>query len=255
MINTETNKPKEYFEAEIYFAYTISNIKKISMSEAAKNFTGVAREITGMMKEDWEEVKNSKLWIDLKFKLDTLTNPEDITNLVFNMYKHQSHSKYNPDDDHGYKRFGSLAYDYFEDIKTVRIHFLPERSTISALSSRFIEDRKNDFKALLEDVKSNYPEAEFVKSSTWLQNLPNYKKLFPLNFQNDLEDIGASSYIGIWGQFQKGDGYGNTERLGEFKKKLSHAKTLEEAIDSFPLKVLEVTGSIEEFYKYYEIKQ
>jgi hypothetical protein len=252
-INTETDKPKEYFEAAIFFAYTISKIKGIKMSEAAENFTGLAREITGMFKEDWEQVKSTNLWSDLKAEFDKTTDPKIMTNMFFNTYKKQVHSKYDPDESKGYVKFGSIAYDYQEDSRTVRLHFLPERSTVSALSSKYLKERENDFKNLLEDVSRKYPEASFVKSSTWLQNIPNYRNLFSQKFQDGLKDIGASSFIGIWGQFQKGDGFGNVERLKEFKNKLLQAKTLEEAIDAFPFKVLENIGPIAEFYEKYNI--
>jgi hypothetical protein len=122
---------------------------------------------------------------------------------------------------------------------------------VSALSSRHFQERRDDFRRLLLDVRAEHPDVERVKSSSWLQNLPNYRNLFPQKFQERLQNIGGSTYLGIWGQFVKGDGSGNQERLAQFRAALLQASTLDEAIAAFPFPVLEAIGPIQEFYEEY----
>jgi hypothetical protein len=134
------------------------------------------------------------------------------------------------------------------------MHFFPARGRESALSSRHFLERREDFRHLLLHIRTQHPTAETVKSSTWLHNLPNYRNLFPPSFQAQLQNIGASTYIGIWGQFVRSDGSGNQERLDEFALRLASAQSVAAVIDALPLKVFEAVGPIQTFYAEYDIE-
>ena len=94
-----------------------------------------------------------------------------------------------------------------------------------------------------------------MKSSTWLQNPPNYRNLFPAAFTARLRGIGGGSYLGVWGQFVRADGSANHARLADFQSRLATAHTLAEATAALPLNILEATGPIADFYAEYNIER
>ena len=251
MGRTEIHQPREVFEAAVFFAGRIAEITGISRLDAIHQYTGLYREVTG---RQGMEGGLDPLWVALTAKIEALPDADAITQLLYDAYLQQPHSLYHHRANTLTARvFGALGYIYEPTSRLVRMHFFPTRSRVSALSSRSVEERRTDFRHLLLDVRATHPEAESVKSSTWLQNLPNYRSLFPSSFQARLKNIGGSTYLGIWGQFVKGDGSGNRERLEDFRAKLAQARSVDEAIGAFPFPVLEAVGPIQEFYKDYDL--
>jgi hypothetical protein len=247
----ERQYPIEYFLAPVHFAYKISEITKIPLSEAMDKYTGLYKEVIGERKLDKEI---DPIWTNLMNQIENIKNHEQIGQIIYKMYCNYPHSIYEPNKNSEHAIiFGSLGYIYHPETKQARIHFFSKRSSESDLTSEHFLERKDDFKRLLEDIKANHPNTETIKSSTWLQNIPNYKNLFPKQFTDRLVDIGGSSYLGVWGQFVKGDGGGNQKRLLEFKNKLTNAKTMSEVMESIPLKVLEAVGPIQDFYEDYNL--
>ena len=108
-------------------------------------------------------------------------------------------------------------------------------------------------KRLLRFVKATYPGIECFTSYTWLQNIPNYRALFPPSFLERLV-VMRDKFLGLWGQFVKWDGSANQTNYNLFIRRLQQATTLDETIDSIPLKVLGATRPIQEFYDFYEIQ-
>jgi len=248
----ERQYPREYFAAPVYFACRISQLLATSLIEAINSYTGLYREITG---RQGLEAGFDPVWAELVEKMSAADDPEIMTHIVYDTYLDQPHSVYNPERNLEQARvFGALGYGYDAKAQQARIHFFGKRSAVSALSSSQFQTRRGEFGRLLEDVRQTHPVVSTIKSSTWLQNIPNYRNLFPPKFQARLRDIKGSTYLGIWGQFVRGDGHGNQARLDQFRARLSTAQTVAEAIDAFPLKVLEAVGPIEDFYAEYKIQ-
>lgn len=247
----EIHQPRETFAAAVLFAWRIAEITGVSLLDAIHQYTGLYREVTGREGMDGDL---DPLWVALVLQIAALPDADALTQLLYNLYLQQPHSRYNPNTNTLKARvFGALGYVYDPKSCQVRMHFFSNRSAQSALSSRYVEARRADFCHLLLDVRARHPETESVKSSTWLQNLPNYRNLFPLSFQARLKNIGGSTYLGIWGQFVRGDGSGNRERLEQFRVKLAQARSVAEAIGAFPFAVLEAVGPIQEFYEEYDL--
>src|SRR3954468_13795281 len=79
----------------------------------------------------------------------------------------------------------------------------------SDLASSRLTERRADMKRLLSFVKTAHPGIAYFTSSTWLQNHPNYRALFPPAFLDQLE-VRRDQFLGLWGQFVKWDGSANT---------------------------------------------
>ncbi|MFW5720006.1 MAG: hypothetical protein ACOCXT_03210 [Candidatus Dojkabacteria bacterium] len=148
-----------------------------------------------------------------------------------------------------------LAYDeYNQERDSVRIHYNPTREEHSWLSTDRFPSLQHAFKKSLEYASESYP-ATYFTSSTWLNNVPDFIKLFPDSFNKQMENRGEGSFLGMWGQFIKSNGYGNEERLKDFIAELETVNTFEKAIEAIPLKVLEGVGLLDEFYSMYAIKK
>ena len=137
------------------------------------------------------------------------------------------------------------------------MHFLPRRSGHGELGSQdpieneaILQARKNDMKNLLEFVKNEYPEIEFLATYTWLQNKANYRILFPSDVEMKLV---RDKFSGLWGQFMKWDGSASLQTYNQFLEKLKEAKTMEEVFDAIPMKVLGTTIPLEKMYKLYSL--
>lgn len=247
----EKHYPHAYFAAPVHFACRIALISNLPIIAAIETYTGLYREIVNAPPS---EGFSHRLWTALTREIAPLSDPEAITDAVYARYCAQPHSAYNPHkNDENARVFGALGYYYHAETRQVRLHFFPARSATSALARQHHPQRRADFARLLADVRQFHHEAAIVKSSTWLQNLPNYRNLFPAAFTARLQDIGGGSYLGVWGQFVRADGSANQARLADFQSRLATAHTLAEAIVALPLTVLEATGPIADFYTEYNI--
>jgi hypothetical protein len=251
MRSPEIHHPREYFAAAVLFAWRVAQLANMPILDAINQYTGLYREVTG---REGLDGGIDPLWKELEAQLESLHEPEAITQLLYGAYLQQPHSLYRPGANTlNASIFGALGYVYLAELRQARMHFFPTRSGDSALSSRHFDERRADFRRLLLELRAQHAEAETIKSSTWLQNLPNYRNLFPQPFRARLQNIGGSTYIGIWGQFVRSDGSGNRQRLEQFRANLMQAQSVAEAVDAFPFKVLEDVGPIHEFYEEYDL--
>ena len=245
--------PLEYFSAQIEFAHRISSITGASFLDTLSKYTGMYEALAG---ERSQEVPNEEAWEKL-LRLMANKSPEEISNLAFTIYVEQNYADFDRSwTPVGTMRFGALGVgvtQYNLDRNQVKLHFLPTRKGGSDLASSRLSERREDMKRLLRFVRENYPDIQGIRSSTWLQNLPNYRALFPQSFLNRLT-LMSNNFLGLWGQFVKWDGTANRERYDRFIGDLQGAKTLDEVIDSIPLKVCGATGPIQEFYDFYGVR-
>jgi hypothetical protein len=252
--------PKEYFAAMVIWSLKISNIKSISLEEAMLEYSDIYGSLT---EEPWDHRFSSELWQVFLTAIKDISDQTIILEKLYALYLEQDHSVYAVKlqisselkvlDDQVTCGPLALAYDeYNKQRNSVRIHYNPTRGEKSWLASDRFSELHEAFRKLLEYSSKHYDAAYFT-SSTWLNNVPNFQRLFPASFVEQMKDIGGSSYLGVWGQFVQSDGTGNTARLEEFTTKLKEANTMEECINAIPFKVLEGVGSIQDFYNMYEI--
>ena len=242
--------PRAYFAAPIYLAAPVVTLSGGTLGVAIERYTGLYRELIGRPPE---ADKLDPHWSALIGGLAPLPDPEAAIDLIYDTYCAQPHSAYDPHRNTERAHiFGALGYVYDETAQA-RLHFFPQRGAVSALSSAQFPQRRAEFKQLLLDLKARHPAATQIKSSTWLQNLPSYRNLFPRSFTAQLRDVGGGSYLGVWGQFVSGDGSANLPWLAQFTARLATARTLTAALAAFPRHVLEGVGPLDAFYDEYHL--
>jgi hypothetical protein len=245
--------PFEYFSAPFAFASRISDVTGASLWDSVSRYTPLHEEITGA---SFQEQPNEAIWNTL---LDSTTGTawQEVAQVAYSLYMKQPYAAFDATwVPKGSTRFGALGVDtspYNLSRNQVKLHFLPTRSGGSDLASSRLGERRSDMRRLLSFVKDKHPGVGHFTSYTWLQNIPNYRALFPLVFLDRLVVI-RDQFLGLWGQFVKWDGTANQTNYDTFISGLHQALTLDEIIDSIPLKVLGARGLIQEFYDYYGVE-
>ena len=246
--------PRAYFAAPVHFALKLAAVTAAPLAHTLTAYTGLYTEVTGV---DWRDEQTSPVWRQVLTAIATSTDPQVIADTMYTIYLQQPHSRFDPTHvPPGMVAFGPLALDYLPynaARRTIRIHFLARRAQPSWLASARGDELTAQFRRFLQYAKRQHPDARWFKTSSWLNNIPNYRRLFPPPFTATLQNIGAGSYWGVWGQFVQADGRGNEARLQQFVARLAQAHSLDEAVDALPLKVLEGIGPIDDFYQHYQV--
>lgn len=264
--------PYEYFAAQIYFARKISGITGENICAVAKEYTN----LYGALTSDTYANDTDRNWVNIilsKFEyiLLYISDNEEASQKIYKLFLNQENvSKtivtYPKPTKKGV--FGCFRYNYkdwYKDQNLIRLHFLPTRRglfendpklQVGDLSRVFIEDRKKEFSDLINFIYNNqseFSDAKYFMSSTWLQEVPAYQSFFPEKYSTDpyYRTQIVYSFHWIWSQFIKWDLSGNVSKFEEFRQKLSEANTLQQTIDSIPSKVYEVKVPLEEMFEMY----
>ena len=245
--------PFEYFSAPFAFASRISDVTSAPLWECVSKYTALHEELTGAL---FQEEPHEAIWNTLVHSAAGKSWRET-AQIAYSLYLKQPYAIFDANwIPRGSARFGALGVDtspYNLSRNQVKLHFLPTRSAGGDLASSRLAERKEDMKQLLSFVKDAHPGIGYFTSYTWLQNIPNYRALFPATFLNRLV-IMRDKFQGLWGQFVKSDGTANQANYDLFISRLGQALTFDEVIDAIPLKVLGARGPIREFYQLYGLE-
>ena len=176
--------------------------------------------------------------------------------------------------DENESRFGCFCYRYDEDTKTISPHFFNAEAedewengvliSKGPLSKEKIERRMSELRDMFSDIRTKYPDAQYVKGRSSLYNIEAYRRLFPPTYTVSSDvDYDLALWAGntdIWGQFlggdkkQKGE-YGFKKELAdEFLEKVKEVP-LDRLADALPMPPRNASGNIEDFYSFYGIKE
>ncbi len=238
--------PVEYFDAQVHFAYKWSDISGEDLASVLETKTVLYRRFTGSAAAT--EEGNSD-WDTLLADIDPSMGPDEITKVVYGAFAERPDSLHQPG-----KHQTALGYDYFEDRDTVKIHFTNPRRGEKPLSDENMPKRRNEFRALLENVREEHPEAAMLMSATWLRSTSHYRDLSPPDIapqkdlmSPDMKFTGNS----IWGQFLDASGNVNQRIYEQFMNSVEAAETVEDLVDAFPYRTQMALDPIDMYYEYY----
>ncbi len=106
--------------------------------------------------------------------------------------------------------------------------------------------------ALFEHVKRTQRPPLQVVGASWLYNLEAYRRLFPPSYLATAHVVpGRFQHMPLWGQFLDRNGMvkGNTTR--QFLERLARQSSVDDLEQCFPLQVLSVGASAQEFYDFH----
>jgi hypothetical protein len=149
-------------------------------------------------------------------------------------------------------QFGCFSYSRLADGR-MRLHFHnAERGDEHPLGDDRLAQRRAELAALFAHVREHAPDATRVAGGSWLYNLEAYRRLFPRAFLASARPgEGDFQFMTLWGQFLDRHGEVRPGPAAQFLERLERAKTLAEAAESFPLKVLYLEAKVEGFQPCY----
>lgn len=148
----------------------------------------------------------------------------------------------------GTPQHGCFWYEVEDEGRQVRLHFA-NREGPGALGSRRRAVRRAELASALADACKAAPHAGRLRGGSWLYHLPGYRALFPPTFLAGAVEADSRREVGqlaLWGQFVRGDGGLYQPRTDRFVQACEQARQVDDLIAAFPVKKLDVVGSLDE---------
>ena len=241
--NNMQQTQQEFIQLQIAFAHHAARVCDISFEKALLMYTRLYRQF-GLPLDANKELDNHNVqW--MKF-LSHINNDENLCRAALKMLPERVPEK----------TTGScFSYGYDEGEEAVNIHFENnDPHEKSPLSDERLEARKAELKSLFSEIHQKFPQAKKVRGSSWLYNIPNYRKLFPLAYTDGMGTPRSyTNTMSLWGQFFNRKGGLKHDRVQEFLERAEKAKSEEELLDAFPLRERSAGCPIQDFYSFYGI--
>lgn len=138
----------------------------------------------------------------------------------------------------------------------VKLHFYnKDNSGDGPLSKNRMAVRREEISQIFRVLKSKHPELMTVLASSWLLGIPAVARLLPASFMGNVKPLDPPGFqsAGIWGQFLDSEGRVKNDLANQLVSKLPEVDGNHLA-DAFPLKAMEASAPIEDFYKEYGIE-
>lgn len=239
----EAPQPLDLFKIQFTFASKVSEIMNIPIEEALLKYTTFYKRIGNI---DWDHDPNNPKWQEY---LEKLRKGEGPAEAAYSIYM-EDFVKSTPN-----KPKTCFSYSYEEGDGTVSIHFRNNfASTSSPLSKDNIPARRKELVDIFREIKQKHPNAKKVKGGSWLYSYESYRRLFPPEYSDNIEEERAGfKGNAIWGQFLTSLGEMNCERTEQFLEAINKVTTVDELFDAFPVKFYKATAPIGCFYDFFEI--
>jgi hypothetical protein len=235
---------REYVDFEIEAA-------RILAEKLNQSLVDVARDYTTLL--------HGHLWPGTERYIDAEgMSPGELTDALYareqEEYKDLPSLEYHED-----TRYGCFTYHHQIDVPVVDIHFKnAENDEDSPLSKGKMQNRQQELRDMLIEIKREYPETKEIEGKSWLYALDSYRRLFPESYTESREETVATSTRDVssgssWGQFIDGKKGLRKDLADQFLANLRALKevTLEGIRQAFPLKTYRVRGPIADFYAKY----
>ena len=236
--------PRQFFELQIQFAQKIARVLNIPISQALLEYTNLYPRFNLGRKPD----ANNPIWQEFIASI----NDKNIFERTYEFYHERKDIKLERRLEK--KDFGCFTCEYKPGEECARVHFGNRETQGSPFDDANLVTRLKELKSMFQYVKDNCPEAKVVRGSSWLYNLPKYKRFFPPEYTRDPKpDDFRFTGLSSWGQFIDKDMKIKPEALSSFQQSFAKATSLNQIFDSLPLKTLKVETKVEDFYNFYGI--
>ena len=150
--------------------------------------------------------------------------------------------------------FGCFSYGQLDD-QRIRLHFRnAEPDGRSPLAQERVGQRLSELAALFEHVRHTSHGPPRVVGASWLYNLEAYRRLFPAPYLATARVLlGRFRHMPLWGQFLDRHGAVKAHAARRFLHRLERQSTLEGLDGCFPLAVLGLEATAQQFYEFYGI--
>nr|WP_241019077.1 hypothetical protein [Paraburkholderia sp. Tr-20389] len=140
----------------------------------------------------------------------------------------------------------------------IRLHFAnTESHDCSPLSSERIGARRAELRALfdhVERIRQTRRAIQRVLGTSWLYNLPAYRRLFPSGYIDTARELSSRfQSMSLWGQFLDRHGNVRPDMRALFLERLARQTGVHEIAQCFPLRALAVDAPIALFEGFYDV--
>ncbi|HTK01477.1 MAG TPA: hypothetical protein VL522_17725 [Bordetella sp.] len=134
----------------------------------------------------------------------------------------------------------------------IHIHFKnAEEGGASPLKAGRYESRIAELRELFSLVREQEDLATQVHGTSWLYNLPAYRRLFPTSYIASAATVnGKFRNVSLWGQFVGRAGAIRTAPASLFKADIARQQSLDGLKGCFPLYALAVAAPVQDFYDF-----
>ncbi len=233
---------RDFFDLNLRFARKVATTGGMSFEDALLNYTHCYVRFTAAR----DFASDNPVW---RAFVDGLRAAEDALDWTYAYYRElQAHA---PSRLQG-PQFGCFSYNRWQG-GLIRLHFHNEEiGDEHPLSLERMPQRLAELRALFTHVREQAPDAPAVHGGTWLYNLKAYRRLFPPEYlASAVQGEGDYGFMALWGQFLDRRGEVRPGPAAQFLERLNRAETLEQALDSFPLKALYVEADVAVFHAFY----
>ena len=144
---------KPFFELQLVFAQKIADRLHYPLEWTVLHCTALYR-IFGL---DWSLDPTNPIWQSYSKGLQQELDPVDYT-YQFYLQRYESIPKFTEEE-----HWGCFSYSHNIEKRSIHIHFSDQdRSPYGPLSSRRVDVRKSELKAMFTVIQSRHPEAELV---------------------------------------------------------------------------------------------
>jgi hypothetical protein len=229
-----------FFELQFRFANSIVRVSHLDFEEVLFNFTNLYLQFIGRSFDRFHPV-----W---QAYLTGLYQTSERATWTYDFYQRRRES-YPP------SPYGCFHYSFLPEENTIRYHFAnADTSGSGPLSKEKMPVRLQELKTMFAEIKKQYGDTPIVRGNSWLYNIDAYKRLFPPQYTQTIKVTdGEFQYMSLWGQFLQHDGQVHRHLADAFLSCLAKSETIEDITSSFPYQVLSPQGSIDLFYKFYEV--
>ncbi|MBQ2647030.1 hypothetical protein [Achromobacter dolens] len=238
---------KAFFDLQLRFAQAARALAGISLERAVMDYTNVY--IRFGLGRDFDA--RHAAWREYA---DGLVAAPDIGDWTYRHYLRLGADR--PGVDTSGAVSGCFSY-VMQDAATVRLHFRnAEPAPASPLSGSRLPLRIDELRSLFHAIRRDRPAARRVAGTSWLYNLPAYRRCFPADYVGSLRLAGDRfRNVSLWGQFLRRDGALRAQAVREFEAGWARAGDVRDLAACFPLRALAAEAPIAAFYRHYGIAQ
>ncbi len=234
---------KSFFDIQLQFAFKVARLLGLPLEKALLDYTnlyirfGLGREFDHRHLV-WREYPTG------------LANAVDAQEWTYRFVLKRPHNVIFPSVE---ANFG--CFSYTDGHASIRLHFQnSETKERSPLSKDCLSDRLSELRSLFEQVKGRHPATTRVFGTSWLYNLPAYRRLFPPSYLATAK-IAARRFrnMSLWGQFLDRNGVVRPRMATTFQERLSQMRCLGDVDQCFSFQPLMLEAPVQHFYDFYDL--
>lgn len=240
----QTSYRREFFDLQLLFARAASRCSGMPLAQALMEYTNLY--IRFGLGRDFDP--GHPVWREY---LEGLRDTGDVDAWTYAFYQSRLPETGVPDI---VDRVGCFSYARLRS-GAIHIHFgNAEEDGVSPLKAGRYQCRMGELRLLFARIREREDPSTQVHGTSWLYNLPAYRRLFPTRYIASAVDVdGKFRNMSLWGQFIGRGGEIRPAPANAFKARIAMRTSLDGLRRCFPLRALTVHAPVQDFYAFHAL--